>query len=221
MAASSSETTPLLADTTHIVETHDTTLNAPSTSDDVASLPVSAHFPRTRKMLSILILIASAITIILIAPTRILVIKLGSFNYFHGELLFYTMQLLFLMMSTSALATINLIWNFPIFLNIIFDVYIIYQICVRMLVLPALPNEYWCRPINPPPIFRKPECDAKLLALQILLGFVIGLASVVALGHLVLLVLRNIAVERTKFWRRTGAWPFPPGQITCEVSIKA
>jgi hypothetical protein len=40
------------------------------------------------------------------------------------------------------------------------------------------------------------------------------------LGHLALLILRNIALERTKFWRRAMPWQFPAGQITFEVSIK-
>jgi hypothetical protein len=99
MATSSSETTPLLADTTPVVETHDATLNAPTTSNDEASLPASAHFPRTRKMLSILILVVSPITVILLIPLRILVVDLGSFGYLDQDLLFYTKTLIFLVCS--------------------------------------------------------------------------------------------------------------------------
>jgi hypothetical protein len=36
----------------------------------------------------------------------------------------------------------------------------------------------------------------------------------------VLLALRNITLERTRFWRRV-LWQFPAGQITFEASIKA
>lgn len=95
MASSSSEATPLLTDATLIV-----TLNAPTTSEEEASLPTSAYFTRTRRIISIFILIASTITVILIVPTRILIVDLGSFNhnyqYYVPALLYYTLALIYL-----------------------------------------------------------------------------------------------------------------------------
>jgi hypothetical protein len=88
------------------------------------------------------------------------------------------------MIFTFVFAAINLIWNFPTFLNIILDIYLPYRIlwsCVlRMLVL-VRPNESWCQErFTNKLVHNKSMCGAKLLALEILLGFVIGLASAVA-----------------------------------------
>jgi len=82
-------------------------------------------------------------------------------------------------------AAINLIWNFPVILNIFLDIYLIYMIAwhsvVRFLVIGGRPNRWWCykRGTNIP-VDDKAKCDAKLLALEILLIFVYGLALAVA-----------------------------------------
>jgi hypothetical protein len=101
MATLTSETSPLLADATPAVESHDAALNAPATSNDDAFLPASAYFPRTRRILSILILVSSPIIVILIIPARILIVDLGSYSVLHSDLLYYTKSLIFLVCSLS------------------------------------------------------------------------------------------------------------------------
>jgi hypothetical protein len=72
-----------------------------------------------------------------------------------------------------------------VILNIFLEIYLIYMIAwhsvVRFIVIEGRPNRWWCykRGTN---ILKdnKAECDAKLLALEILLSFVYGLASAVA-----------------------------------------
>jgi hypothetical protein len=57
---------------------------------------------------------------------------------------------------------------------------VVWSCIVRMLVL-ARPNQYWYYERNTnKPIHNKPNCDAKLLALEILLIFAEGLALAVA-----------------------------------------
>ena len=78
------------------------------------------------------------------------------------------------------LAGINLIWNFPVFINILIDIYLSYRILwfyvTTFLVIYPWPKEvYWC----PDQAHNKPVCNTKLIALQILLGIVIGLVSAI------------------------------------------
>ena len=88
------------------------------------------------------------------------------------------------MMYTYVLAGINLIWNFPVFLYVILDIYLSYRIawsCVIKMLVSARPNRCWCPDIfSGQPVYSKPVCDAKLHALEILLIILEGLALAIA-----------------------------------------
>lgn len=72
MDASNSATTPLLVDARGAVGTHNAPLDIPEVLNNETSLPTSLPFPRGRRILAILTLATSSITLILIIPTRML-----------------------------------------------------------------------------------------------------------------------------------------------------
>lgn len=96
MAASSSETTPLLADTAPAVEREAPVGTEPRTPNAEGPLPASAYFPRTRRHLTIFILVASLITIILAIVSMYLLLDFGFSTSMGWLLLDYAQALLFL-----------------------------------------------------------------------------------------------------------------------------
>ncbi|CZR53578.1 uncharacterized protein PAC_03458 [Phialocephala subalpina] len=212
MATSTSETTPLLGETAPAIENNDQSPVAPTGTENEAPLPASAHFRRPRKILSIIILVAALITSILLIASHYMIYH-GHFNYYFWDLV-------------AAIEALGFFWNFPVILNIVLDFFL--PLCIipwatNMYI--TWPNDDWCikhyYDRKKPPVDMGPACHAMLLAVEILLGIAAGLAFIVGVSHLILLVLRSVALWRTKFWTRPLPLAnFPTGQVTFEVSIK-
>ncbi|KDR78793.1 hypothetical protein GALMADRAFT_244346 [Galerina marginata CBS 339.88] len=217
------ESTPLLDDTDEvgprIVNDNEAQANFPAEQ---------THAPAYFKILIVINLIVSAITLALVIANYI-VIKPASFGYFYKAWnaressktlgIWIFVSLIF--------SVINVLVNFPILLNVIVDVVLSAGIIASVFgLVNVFPDSSWCRKYDPGnprpgPFPVDPKCAHEILVVvKILTGTAVGFGAIVGLVYLVLLILRSIAIIRTNFWKKPLALTFPTGQLTLEISLK-
>jgi len=187
--------------------------------------PASAYFKRPIKGLNIITIVSSALTVTLLIANYI-VIACAPFRYYSGQWTqSITSELAIWIFMSFAFAVTNVLVNVPILINIIFDIVLPAIITPGVFrFLEALPNYNWCQISNDPwpnpQPNPPPECESWKLVVTVLMGVAAGFGGIVCISYMVLLLLRSIAVIKTKFWKRSLSWPFPPGEITLQFSIK-
>jgi len=220
--AEPTETSPLLA-----VENNNA--EASNSHNDITSFPEIASytaardfFPRPIRILTTSILILSAIALVLLLASDILVANAPFQSYYWSTRQDIEAAGAFVLIAFFA-AIINLRVKLPILFNFIIDIFLIWNFVAWLPELfdYAYPRKYWCEIDRYDPTKgTKPGCLPWVLAAKILIGIGGGLAALVALGHLVLLLLRCVAAWKSKFWRRPSSISFPTGELTFQFTIK-
>jgi hypothetical protein len=208
------EATPLLADIDE---------NTAHIDDEFEKTPASAHFKRLIRVLTIIAVVLSAVTVALLIANYI-IFRHAPLRYYNWDAKDATKKLGTFMFITLVLSVINVFVNLPILLNIIVDIILAAGIIPRVIRLIRSMSTNWCkrgyiRPGIPAPE-PHPKCEDWKLVVKILMGTAAGLGIIVFAIYLGLLILRSIALIRTKFWKRPATWTFPTGQLSFEVSIK-
>jgi len=121
---------------------------------------------------------------------------------------------------------INVLIRFPILLNVVVDVVILACIIPKLINFAVgIPNEsqQWCIPNRYPGQLPIPPRDPKCLhwksIITILMWIGSGLTLLVCIIYVVQLLLRAIAISKTKLWK-TPLSGFLPRQIDIHFSIR-
>jgi hypothetical protein len=225
------ESTPLLNDideNTRHIDTRTDEFEA-QTNLLAETTPASAHFKPFIRILIIITLVLSTLTVALLIANYIIV-RHAPFGWYTWDAQEASKTLAIFLFVSLVFSVINILANFPILLNIIVDVVLaagVIQWVVRLLI--AFPDSNWCRiqyPYprpgypTPEPIPPHPKCEDWKLVVKILTGIAGGFGGIIGVIYVGLLVLRSIAIFRTKFWKRPLAWTFPTGKISLEISLK-
>ncbi|KAE9379874.1 hypothetical protein N431DRAFT_448709 [Stipitochalara longipes BDJ] len=199
------ETTPLLVD-------------AGDSAVHIEHVPASAHFHRAIKRLTIaiLVLLAVALLNLLIGFFLIAVWPFG------WGVAFPQVQFLILLLIATFVSIINLNINVLVLLNLIVDIILsFYIVSLSFRLIMSYLFIDLCRIEKgyprPPDLDRRvppPGCLGWRLATWILLGIAFGLGLIIGLLHLVLVILRTIAVFRTKFWSLSA------GEVTFQITFR-
>ncbi|KDR69470.1 hypothetical protein GALMADRAFT_145508 [Galerina marginata CBS 339.88] len=179
------------------------------------------------KILTIITVGLSAVTLGLLIANHI-IIRNAPFTGFYWSTLDANVGLEQFVLVSLIFSIINLLVNFPIPLNMIVDIVLapaMISWAVRLII--AFPNG-WCRELNrypgPGMPYPYPETDPKCkdweLVAKILTGVVAGLGGILGLVYIILLILRGVALFRSKFWKKPIGLNFPSGQISLEISLK-
>ncbi|KDR77867.1 hypothetical protein GALMADRAFT_209383 [Galerina marginata CBS 339.88] len=175
------------------------------------------------KILTIITFLFSVVTLGLLIANHI-IIRHAPFNGYTWATQDATKGLGKFVFVSVIFSVINLLVNFPILLNVIVDVVLASGIISWVFrLVDAFPNS-WCRDPFPRPGIPYPEPDPKCqdwtLVVKILTGIAAGLGGILGLVYITLLVLRSVALIRSKFWKRPIALNFPTGKISLEISLK-
>jgi len=224
------ESTPLLNDideNTRHIDTRTDEFEA-QTNLLAETTPASAHFKPFIRILIIITLVLSTLTVALLIANYIIV-RHAPFGWYTWDAQEASKTLAIFLFVSLVFSVINILANFPILLNVIVDVVLAPGIITWVFnLIDGFPDSNWCspgrprpgRPVPMPAPQPHPKCADWKLVVQILMGIAAGLAGIVGVIYLGLLVFRSIAIFRTKFWKRPVAWTFPTGQLSVEVSIK-
>ncbi|KDR77869.1 hypothetical protein GALMADRAFT_224324 [Galerina marginata CBS 339.88] len=185
--------------------------NAPS-----QSTPTPVYF----RILKIITVGLSAVTLGLLLVNHIIV-RYAPFTGYYWNTLEASVALGQLALVSLIFSIINPLVNFPTLLNLIIDIVLAHAIFSSVnRLLNAFPTE-WCRDRYPNPYPEpNPKCKDWELAMKVLIAVAAGLGAILGLVYISLLVLRAVAVFRSKFWKRPIALNFPTGQISLEISLK-
>ncbi|KAF8812030.1 hypothetical protein BYT27DRAFT_6430750 [Phlegmacium glaucopus] len=156
------------------------------------NVPIGSHFKRLIQNLIIISLILSALTFILLIANYVIIKRVAPFT--SGDYIYQRAE-----HSSKELAK---------FVFLLHDTF---------------PDSYWCRiqigyP-NPGENLPHPKCNDWKSAVTILMGIAASFGGIVGLIHVALLVLRSVAILRTKFWKRPLASIFSTGQISLKISM--
>ncbi|KAG4438623.1 hypothetical protein IFR05_005906 [Cadophora sp. M221] len=216
--ADHSENTPFLADNDHNDE-----VNRQDGDDYEASpakTPANSHFKRSIKALTIVLVIFSALTVML-AIASFVMIQVSSFKgYIYGarEVLKDLGICAFVALILSIVMTFI---QLPIFFSLVID--IVFPILILVysgnIFGNGWPDANWCYEYYREPRTQDPKCLHMRDIVRILMGVTGGLGFVTGTLFLVILLLRVIAISRTKFWKRGVGFGCPTGQYTFSVTL--
>ncbi|KAF8812027.1 hypothetical protein BYT27DRAFT_7160291 [Phlegmacium glaucopus] len=187
------------------------------------NVPVGNRFKRLIQNLIIINLILSAITV----PSLIanyLIIKFAPFGFYTWGAQNSSKQLAMFMSVSLVFSIINVLVDFPILLNLIVDIVLTASVFPRVFsLLDTLPNSAWCQiqigyP-NPGENLPHPKCKDWKSVVTILMGIAAAFGGIVGVIYVALLVLRSVAILRTKFWKRPLT--FSAGQTSFEISMSS
>ncbi|KAF8804236.1 hypothetical protein BYT27DRAFT_7107867 [Phlegmacium glaucopus] len=219
------ESAPLLSDIDPRIDINefDARTNVPAQKTQASS-----YFKRPIQILIIFTLIFSALPVVLLI-TNHFILKHAPLGYNTWSAKEATKELGKVMFVSLIFSIINALVNFPILLNMILDVVLTAYIIPGVVhILQALPNSSWCAIMrqypwpgnpNPQPIYPHPKCDIWKLVVTILIGISAGSGIIVSVIYLTLLLLRSIAVFRSKLWKRPLTWTIPSGQLSLEIKL--
>ncbi|KAF8902879.1 hypothetical protein CPB84DRAFT_1846007 [Gymnopilus junonius] len=116
-------------------------------------------------------------------------------------------------------------FDFPILLNMIVDVVLTTFTIVNVVrFIGSFPESSWCRSwIQYPsrkPISSHPKCGHWKTVSTVLMGIIAAFSILLATVFVIRLLLRSIALYRTKFWKRGLYMTLPTGEITFQISLK-
>jgi len=185
--------------------------------------PASAYFRPVIKILATVTFVLSVLTIALLIDTYVIV-KNAPLGYYSNR--WQTEQ------STKSLAKsmsiplvvsgISALLNFPILLNVVVEILVLALIIPRVVDLfGGLPKSDWCRPPTGWPGERPvpANCLQWKLVITILMGFIAGFTLVVCIIYAIQLLLRAIAIFKTKLWK-TPLSRVLPREITINFSMR-
>ncbi|KAF8812029.1 hypothetical protein BYT27DRAFT_7183181 [Phlegmacium glaucopus] len=183
------------------------------------NVPVGNHFKRLIQNLIIITLILSAITVPLLIANYF-IIKFAPLGFYTWGAQDSSKQLAIFMSVSLVFSIINVLVDFPILLNLIVD--IVLTACIIPGVFRLLdmsPDSNWCRkPVGYPSPYPHPKCKDWKSVVTILTGIAAAFGGIVGVIYEALLVLRSVAILRTKFWKRPLT--FSAGQMSFEISMK-
>jgi len=211
-----------MAESTSLLANVDESTPRIGSSDDKRTA-ASDHFKHLIKVLTIITLILSTLAIALLIANNVIVrnAPVGYTWNTPGA----SRTLMKVMVASLVFSVVNTFVNFPILLNMIVDVVLAaFTIAKVVRLIEAFPNSAWCqtryRYPNRDPIYPHPKCGHWKLVVTILMGIVAGFSIIIAAIYLVQLMLRSIAIYRTKLWKRPLSWTLPTGEVTFQVSLK-
>ncbi|KAF8886429.1 hypothetical protein CPB84DRAFT_1964547 [Gymnopilus junonius] len=206
--------TPLLADesTSHI-----------GPNDDKQNSP-SHYFKAVLKVLGIAALVLSALTLALLIANQII---LGSAPLSWSP--WWTQKVstgvIVLIVFSIIFAFFNTFFNLPFLINVVADIGFTTATIVKVVnFIDAFPNSSWCQTRyaypDRTPIPPHPRCEHWKLVATILMAIIAGFIILLATIYVLRLLLRSVALYRSRFWKRPLALNFPTGEITFQISLR-
>lgn len=223
--ADDTESTPFLTDNDHDQDT--TPVKDPE--DDVmkATLPVNAHFKRPIKILTSCVSFLSGITTMILIAAFV-IIQVGPFRGYTYAAQYVVQALGITAFVSLILSTLMIFLQLPIIIS--FTINLILAILILIyagnIFGGGWPRSDWCYDYYGNP-YGIAQCIHLQVAVMALMGVSSGLGFLVGLFYLVLLLLRIIAVSRSRSWERTSIFSFvkrtsifPEGEYTLQFTLK-
>ncbi|KAL5327567.1 hypothetical protein ACEPPN_005267 [Leptodophora sp. 'Broadleaf-Isolate-01'] len=216
--ADDSENTPFLAD-----HDHGDGVNGHNDDDYEASpakTPANSHFKRPIKALTIVLVIFSALTVML-AIASFVMIQVAPFKGYIYSAREVLKDLGICTFVALILSIVMIFIQLPIFFSLVID--IVFPILILIysgnIFGNGWPDANWCYEYYREPRIPNPKCLHMRDIVRILMGVTGGLGFVTGILFLVILLLRVIAISRTKFWKKGVGFGCPTGQYTFSVTL--
>jgi len=220
------ESTPLLDD-------DDNTPHDDGNNNTSQKTPASAHFKSLIKVLAVTTLVLSLLTMAFLIANYIILSTAPFGNPYYGRkwvAKYESNGLAKVVFASLLFAAINVIFNFPILLNVIVD--IVLAACtipkaVRLIELILDPD--WCREQSGLPIPRpipepipepNPKCEHWTLVVKVLMGIIAGFSLLICVVYLVQLGFRIVALYRVKIWKKPLSYTFPAGEYSLQINLR-
>ncbi|KAH7379831.1 hypothetical protein BKA64DRAFT_686446 [Cadophora sp. MPI-SDFR-AT-0126] len=216
--ADGSENTPFLSDNEHDGETN-------GFLDEVGEAPLTkasanSHFRRTIKALTIVLAVFSTL-VVMVAIASFVVIQVASFNGYTYNARDGLKDLGICTFISLIISIVMIFIQLPVFCSLIID--IIFPILILVfsgnIFGYGWPDRNWCYEYYREPMKTDPHCVHMRGIVRILMGVTGGLGFVTGILLLVILLLRVIAISRTKFWKKSPGLTLPTGQYTFSVTL--
>ncbi|PPQ90019.1 hypothetical protein CVT25_009659 [Psilocybe cyanescens] len=176
--------------------------------------------PKLFKILRILTLVLSTLTLILII-TNYIILGVAPFwnSYWQSRV---NGKVIGWIIASFIASLINAFINISVLINIVSDTTFAVGTIVSMVRwIDNMPfdncnNQYHWRDRTPIP--PHPKCKDWKLALNIIMGFTAAFGILLATSYVCLLLLRVYEVLKTKFWTKSS-WSIPTGEITWTINL--
>ncbi|KAK0113477.1 hypothetical protein ONS95_013734 [Cadophora gregata] len=216
--ADDSENTPFLSDNDHDDETN----KFHGEEEDVLMTKTSANsrFKRSIKALTIVLVIFSSL-VVMTAIATFAVIQVASFTGYTYNARYVLKDLGICTFISLILSMVMIFIELPVFFSLVID--IVFPILILIysgnIFGYGWPDRNWCYEYYREPMKTDPHCLRMRGTVRILMGVTGGLSFVTGIFLLVILLLRVIAVSRTKFWKKNPGFTCPTGQYTFSVTL--
>ncbi|KAH7327087.1 hypothetical protein BKA65DRAFT_509908 [Rhexocercosporidium sp. MPI-PUGE-AT-0058] len=216
--ADNSENTPFLTD-----NDHDDGIDAQDNEEyevPLTKTPANSQFKRSIKALTIVLVIFLVLTVMLAIASFVMiqVVPFKGYIYNAREVL---KDLGICTFVALILSTVMLFIQLPIFFSLIID--IVFPILILVfsgnIFGNGWPDRNWCYEYYREPRLPDPQCLYMRDIVKILMGVTGGLGFISGILFIVIMLLRVIAISRTKFWKRGIGFGCPTGQYTFSVTL--
>jgi len=183
--------------------------------------PASTRFRSLFKVLAIITLILSFLTLALIITNYIILgtSALRNSNWWSAR--YESNQLGKVIIPSLIFAVINVVFNFPILLNVVVDITLAACIIPRIVrLIDVFPDRNWCLWYGYPTPQPDPKCEQWKLVVAVLIGVILGLSLLICVIYLIQLGFRTVAIYRSKIWKKPLSHTFPSGEIILQVKLR-